>query len=151
MTSKCHTFRLIEAKWHTIHLLTHLKVLHQSPNPSFPLCVFCLLHESLFAWWLTPDRRKNKSRNPRKFSLERNFSVENSLLKCISSNICCPCQTLKKQVYKVEILLTAISLSLALHLTGNESFSKLWHCCCWRALQFWTRYFTIHRPLNCCF
>lgn len=51
--------------------------------------------------------------------------MESSPLKCMSSNICCPCQTLKKQVYRVVILLTAISLSLALHLTGNDSFSKL--------------------------
>lgn len=51
--------------------------------------------------------------------------MEISLLKCLSSNFCCPCQTLKKQVYRVEILLTAVSLSLALYLTGNDSFSKL--------------------------
>jgi len=48
-----------------------------------------------------------------------------SLFKCMSANLCWPCQRLKKQVYTVEILLTAISLSQALHLTGNGSFSKL--------------------------
>lgn len=71
-----HTFQLIEFMWHISHLLTKIKVLHQSPILSFPFCVLYLLHYLLFPWWVTHGGKK--SHNPRMVFLWRNFSVENS-------------------------------------------------------------------------